>query len=92
MTTGEQGLPRAPLLSSVWLVLGNLLPIWAVWAGHMSVGDVFVVYWVENLAYWVITIVKVRTARGAGRTGAARLTMNGKPVDASDPRMLAFSR
>ena len=29
MTTGEQGLPRAPLLSSVSLVLGNLLPLWA---------------------------------------------------------------
>lgn len=29
MTTGEQGLPRAPLLSSVRLVLGNLLPLWA---------------------------------------------------------------
>ena len=42
MVTGEQGLPRAPLLSSLSLVVGNLLPIWAVWAGHMSVGDVFV--------------------------------------------------
>jgi len=29
MTTGEQGLPRAPLLSSVWLVVGDLLPLWA---------------------------------------------------------------
>lgn len=28
MTTGEQGLPRAPLLSSVSLVVGNLLPLW----------------------------------------------------------------
>ena len=90
MTVGEQGLPRAPLLSSLWLVLGNLLPVWAVWAGHMSVGDVFVVYWIENLAYWAITIVKVRTARGAGRPGGPRMTMNGKPVDASDSGALAF--
>lgn len=90
MTTGEQVAPRAPLLSSVWLVLGNLLPVWAVWAGHMSVGDVFVVYWIENLAYWAITIVKVRTARGTGAPGAARMTLNGKPVDASDPGALSF--
>lgn len=89
MTTGEQGLPRAPLLSSLWLVLGNLLPLWAVWAGHMSVGDVFVVYWIENLSCWAITIVKVRTARGAGDPGRMRMTMNGRAVDASDPRVLA---
>lgn len=31
MSTGEQGLPRAPLLSSVTLVVGTLLPLWAVW-------------------------------------------------------------
>lgn len=90
MTTGEQGPLRAPLLSSVWLVLGNLLPVWAVWAGHMSVGDVFVVYWIENVSYWAITIVKVRTARGAPTPGAGRMTLNGKPVDASDSRALSF--
>jgi hypothetical protein len=90
MTTGEQGPPRAPLLSSVWLVVGNLLPLWAVWAGHMSVGDVFVVYWIENVSYWAITIVKVSTARGPARPGSARMTLNGKPVDASDPRALAL--
>ena len=90
MTTGEQGLPRAPLLSSVSLVIGNMLPLWAVWRGHMSVGDVFVVYWLENVAVWAITIVKVRTARGVGKPGAARMTMNGKPVDPSDPGPLAF--
>lgn len=32
MATGEQGLPQAPLLSSLSLVVGNLLPVWAVWA------------------------------------------------------------
>ena len=90
MTTGEQGLPRAPLLSSVWLVLGNLLPVWAVWAGHMSVGDVFVVYWIENLSYWAITIVKVRTARGPVTPGSGRMTVNGRPVDASDTGALSF--
>ncbi len=90
MTTGEQWPPRAPLLSSVWLVLGNLLPLWAVWAGHMSVGDVFVVYWIENVSYWAITIVKVRTARGPATSGAGRMTLNGKPVDASDSGALSF--
>ena len=90
MTTGEQGLPQAPLLSSVSLVVGNLLPVWAVWAGHMSVGDVFIVYWIENVSYWAITIVKVRTARGANEPGSARMTLNGKPVDASDSGALAF--
>ncbi|WP_210440108.1 DUF6498-containing protein [Nocardioides xinjiangensis] len=89
MVTGEQGLPRAPLLSSLSLVAGNLSPLWAVRAGHMSVGDVFVTYWIENLAYWVITIVKVRTARGPGAASRVRMTVNGKPVDASRPGALA---
>jgi hypothetical protein len=90
MTTGEQGLPRAPLLSSLSLVVGNLLPVWAVWAGHMSVGDVFVVYWIENLAYWAITIVKVRTARGVPGPSAARTRLNGRPIDPDRPEPLAF--
>lgn len=90
MVTGEQGLPRAPLLSSVSLVVGNLLPLWAVWQGLMSVGDVFVVYWLENVAVWAITIVKVRTARGAGTPGGATMRLNGRPVDQSSSAALAF--
>lgn len=90
MSTGEQGLPRAPLLSSASLVIGNLLPLWAVWQGHMSMGDVFIVYWIENVAVWAITIVKVRTALGVGRPGATTMTINGRPVDPADPRPLAF--
>lgn len=90
MTTGEQGLPRAPLLSSASLVIGNLLPLWAVWQGHMSVGDVFVVYWLENVAVWAITIVKVRTARGVTGPVAATMKLNGRPVDPTNPGPLAF--
>jgi hypothetical protein len=90
MTTGEQGPSRAPLLSSAWLVLGNLLPLWAVWAGHMSVGDVFVVYWIENVAVWAITIAKVGTARGTGTPGGGTFTLNGKPVDPASTGPLAF--
>jgi len=56
----------------------------------MSVGDVFVVYWIENLSYWAITIVKVRSARGRATPGAGRMTLNGKPVDASDAGALSF--
>ena len=90
MTTGEQGLPRAPLLSAGSLVLGNLLPIWAVWAGHMSVGDVFVVYWLENVAVWAITIVKVASARGEATPSRATMTVNGRPVDQTNPTAMAF--
>ena len=90
MITGEQGSPRAPLFSSVSLVVGNALPLWAVWAGHMSVGDVFVVYWLENVAVWWITIVKVRTARGVGGRATATMRLNGRPVDPANPAPLAF--
>lgn len=90
MITGEQVLPRAPLLSSIGLVISNLLPLWAVWQGLMSMGDVFIVYWLENVAVWAITIVKVRTARGVGTPGSVTMTMNGRPVDPDDPAPLAF--
>ena len=90
MTTGEQGPPRAPLLSAAGLVAGNLVPLWAVWQGWMSVGDVFITYWLENVAYWAITIVKVATARGAlGRAGSS-LRLNGRPYDPSRSGSLAF--
>lgn len=90
MSTGEQGRPSAPLLSSVSLVIGNLLPLWAVWQGHMSVGDVFIVYWIENVAVWALTIVKVRTALGPGGPGMATMKLNGRPVDASSGSALSF--
>lgn len=61
-----------------------------MWAGHLSVGDVFLVYWVENVAVWAITIVKVATARGVGAPGSATMTLNGRPVDPAAPGPLAF--
>ncbi|GAA1925594.1 DUF6498-containing protein [Nocardioides hwasunensis] len=91
MTTGEQGLPRASLLSTFGLVVGNLVPLWAVWAGHMSVGDVLIAYWLENVVYWALTIVKISTAQGLAADGRQpTIRVNGRVVDASRNRgMLA---
>jgi len=90
MTTGEQGQPRAPLLSAAGLVAGNLLPLWAVWQDWMSVGDVFITYWLENVAYWAITIVKVATARGELGPAGASFRLNGRPYEPSRSGSLAF--
>lgn len=69
----------APLLSSVALVAVNLLPAAAVAAGWLSLGDVFVVYWLENVAVWMVTTVKVATAR-APEPADSRSTLNGRPL------------
>ncbi|QZY29896.1 DUF6498-containing protein [Nocardioides coralli] len=82
--TGE---PEAPVtgasrLAATSLVVANLLPLWGLATGRMSVGDVFVVYWLENVAVWLLAIVKVATARGTSG-GPSSLTVNGRAVDPS---------
>lgn len=75
------GVLRPPATSAAVLVAGNLVPLWAVLTDRMSMGDVFIVYWLENVAVWAITIVKVLTAQGADDgSGPRRLTVDGRPV------------
>ncbi len=58
--------------TSIVLIAANLLPLWAVLTGAAGVGDVFVIYWFENVVVWFTTMVKIVTARG----GTADLTGN----------------
>ncbi|WP_110182827.1 DUF6498-containing protein [Nocardioides solisilvae] len=57
----------------------NLLPLAGVAAGWLSLGDVFVVYWMENVAVWLVTVVKVATSRAPEPTDSS-LTLNGRPA------------
>ena len=50
--------------TSIVLIAANLLPLWAVLTGAAGVGDVFVVYWFENVVVWFTTTIKILTARG----------------------------
>jgi hypothetical protein len=58
--------------TSIVLIAANLLPLWAVLTGAAGVGDVFVIYWFENVVVWFTTTIKIVTARG----GTAELTGN----------------
>jgi hypothetical protein len=58
--------------TSIVLIAANLLPLWAVLTGAAGVGDVFVIYWFENVVVWFTTTIKIVTARG----GTADLTGN----------------
>ena len=58
--------------TSIILIAANLLPLWAVLTGAAGVGDVFVIYWFENVVVWFTTTIKIVTARG----GTADLTGN----------------
>lgn len=63
-------------VSAVALVVANLLPVWGVLEGTLSMGDVFLVYWFENFVIWACTIVKLRTVED-GRTHSMA-TANGQ--------------
>lgn len=62
-------------VSALALVVANLLPVWGVLEGTLSMGDVFLVYWYENLVIWACTVVKLRTVED-GRTHSMA-TVNG---------------
>lgn len=61
--------------TSIVLIAANLLPLWAVLNGAAGVGDVFVVYWFENVVVWFTSTVKILTARG-GTAGIAEPRSN----------------
>ena len=61
--------------TSIVLIAANLLPLWAVLNGAAGVGDVFVVYWFENVVVWFTSTIKILTARG-GTAGIAEPTSN----------------
>ena len=54
----------ARTITSIVLIAANLLPLLAVLTGAAGVGDVFVVYWFENVVVWFTTTIKILTARG----------------------------
>ena len=56
------------------LVVVNLLPVWAVVEGRAGMGDVFLVYWFENVVVWACGIVRVATARGDRHDGRGHRT------------------
>lgn len=58
--------PLATVVTAVILVATNLLPVWAVSTGRAGMGDVFLVYWLENVVVWLCGIVRVSTAEGVG--------------------------
>ena len=65
----------ARTITSIVLIAANLLPLWAVLNGSAGVGDVFVVYWFENVVVWFTSTVKILTARG-GTAGNVQLAGN----------------
>ena len=76
--------PRAARSATLLvLVLANATPLWAVATGRWGAGDVLVVFWLENVAVGVWTLVRIGTARGAlapTRSGAPAMAFTGGPA------------
>lgn len=49
------------------LVLANLIPVYGVLQGWLAMGDVFIIYWLENVVVWATSIVRIATARPDGK-------------------------
>lgn len=73
--------PLAWWASLVVLVVVNLLPVWAVLTDRAGIGDVFLVYWIENVVVWATGTVRIATAEGAPGAGEtpATFSVNGGP-------------
>lgn len=54
----------ARAVSVTLLVVANVVPVVGVWAGWMQLGDVFVVYWLENVIVGLCTVIRIATAEG----------------------------
>ncbi|MFL6091082.1 MAG: DUF6498-containing protein [Aeromicrobium sp.] len=50
-------------ITSLVLIGANLLPIHAVVNGTLGLGDVFVLYWIENVLVYLATIVRLLTVQ-----------------------------
>jgi hypothetical protein len=61
------------------LVVVNLLPVVAVLRGTVAVGDVLLLYWLENVVVWGVTIVRIGTARGVGAPAELSVSVGGRP-------------
>lgn len=79
----------ARLSTAVLLVATNLLPVWAVATERAGMGDVFLVYWIENVVVWACGIVRTATAEGPGK-GTVAVTTNGVPGDMSSAKFFAL--
>ena len=79
----------ARLATAVVLVVVNLLPVWAVTTERIGMGDVFTVYWIENVVVWACGIVRTATAQGAGKD-TVPVTTNGVRGDMSSAKFFAL--
>ena len=64
--------PFARIGTAVVLVVANMLPVWAVATERAGMGDVFLVYWLENVVVWLCGIIRVGTAEGPGLPSGTR--------------------
>lgn len=60
--------PAARTVSSLVLIAANLLPLVGVVRGELGLGDVFVLYWIENVVVWATSSIRILTARGGQAT------------------------
>lgn len=61
--------PWARTVSLVVLLVANAIPVLGVWQGWLGYGDVFLLYWLENVVVWLTSTIRIMTA---GPEGARR--------------------
>ena len=66
--------------TSIILIAANLLPLGAVLSGAAGLGDVFVIYWFENVIVWFTTTIKILTARGSAESTERNAQLFGNAI------------
>lgn len=81
--------PFAVVATALVLVVTNLLPVLAVVTERIGMGDVFLVYWIENVVVWACGIVRCATADAPGKRTVSG-SVNGQPRDFSLAKFFAL--
>lgn len=58
--------PWARAVSLGVLLFANLVPVLGVWQGWLGFGDVFLLYWLENVVVWITSTIRIMTAGPEG--------------------------
>jgi hypothetical protein len=76
------------IVAVVALVVANAIPLLGVLFLGWNVWTILIIYWLENGIVGVYNVLKMLRAEGPSTPGTARMTMNGRPVDAASKAAL----
>jgi len=88
LDSGDDGITGSIIAIGISVAM-NVLTLVGVVAWGWPAGNVYLLFWIENLIIGCFSVIRVRTARGTG-DGGAQLRVNGRPVRGTPTRYALF--